>query len=116
MYPSQTYEHKKRVREANPEANERYRRSIRNQAFKSRYGITHDQYDEMVEAQGGVCALCGKTDKRRLAVDHDHSTGRVRGLLCTSCNHLLGRLGDGLAGALRLVEYLKEDDALSQAA
>jgi hypothetical protein len=55
------------------------------------YGITKAQYDALLEAQGGVCALCLRPPgKRRLNVDHDHETGRVRGLLCTICNRILG--------------------------
>lgn len=51
------------------------------------YGITAAQYDQMLEAQGGVCAVCGKPPgKTRLNVDHDHKTGLVRGLLCWTCN------------------------------
>lgn len=54
----------------------------------SKFGITPGQYETMLEAQGGVCAICYKPPKNfRLAVDHDHHTGRVRGLLCWWCNH-----------------------------
>jgi hypothetical protein len=61
------------------------------------YGLTPVEYDKMVEEQNGKCAICGKdrnvtSDKRRLAVDHDHETGQVRGLLCTICNTRLGIL------------------------
>ncbi len=54
------------------------------------YGITLEQYEEMLEAQGGVCKICGDPPptgrKKYLSVDHCHQTGRVRGLLCTQCN------------------------------
>jgi len=52
--------------------------------LKSKYGITRTRYEELLETQGGGCAFCGRT--RRLCVDHDHNTGRVRGILCTPCN------------------------------
>lgn len=56
-------------------------------SYRRNYGMTIEQYDVMFEFQGGVCALCKKPPKtRRLNVDHDHKTGRVRGLLCTMCN------------------------------
>lgn len=57
------------------------------------YGITSAEYDALLQAQDGRCAICeAKPRKKRLAVDHDHATGLVRGLLCTNCNHrLLGR-------------------------
>ncbi len=50
--------------------------------------LTEAEYEAMLEAQGGVCALCGRppTAKQALAPDHDHKTGRVRGLVCWTCN------------------------------
>jgi hypothetical protein len=53
-------------------------------------GVTDDEYARMLEAQGGGCAICGARPKtRRLHVDHDHATGKVRGLLCHRCNRAL---------------------------
>lgn len=60
----------------------------RDRNLRSRYGITLAEYEEMVEEQGGRCALCGK--RQKLCVDHDHSSGEVRGLLCKICNSRLG--------------------------
>jgi hypothetical protein len=56
------------------------------------YGITEDQYNILLEVQNGVCAICKQScpSGRLLAVDHDHKTGRVRGLLCMVCNNRLG--------------------------
>lgn len=66
---------------------------LRNSRFQRLYGITVEQYDEMLEAQGFTCARCDKSQETmRLAVDHCHETGRVRGLLCGPCNTYLGRL------------------------
>lgn len=60
-------------------------------ALKCRYNITLDQYDEIFEQQNGVCAICGEPEiKKRLSVDHDHKTGKIRGLLCQRCNFNLG--------------------------
>lgn len=62
------------------------------------YGLTPVQYDELLLAQGGACALCRSTDPQhwsgRFQVDHDHQTDAVRGLLCAPCNGGLGLLGD----------------------
>jgi len=73
------------------------------------YGITSEQYEALYEAQGGVCYICeratGKT--RRLAVDHDHKTGYVRGLLCKPCNSILAHLRDSIDAANRVVNYLE---------
>ena len=63
--------------------------------LKSKYNITLEQYNQMFDEQRGVCAVCGtpaKDLKRNLAVDHNHRTGKIRGLLCFSCNSLIGRI------------------------
>lgn len=52
--------------------------------------LDHEQYNEILMAQGGVCAICSGVERRKLAADHDHETGRVRGLICTRCNVGLG--------------------------
>lgn len=63
-----------------------------------KYGITPEQWDAMFAAQSGVCAICKVPDRTgkhgKLVVDHCHSTGRVRGLLCTPCNISIGILGE----------------------
>lgn len=76
--------------------------------IKERYGITPEQYWALYEAQGGACQLCRRaTGKvKRLAVDHDHETGYVRGLLCGPCNKLLGHMRDDAAMAYRVYDYL----------
>ncbi len=60
------------------------------------YKMTRDEFYELVERQGGACAICGEepTPPKRLTVDHDHATGRFRGLLCGGCNAGLGNLQD----------------------
>ena len=72
------------------------------------YGLGRGQYEKLYEAQGGRCYICqvatGKT--KRLAVDHDHKTGYVRGLLCSPCNRLLGHIRDSTLTAKRIVYYL----------
>lgn len=65
----------------------------RNSRLKSWYGIDLTEYNRMFEQQGGCCAICNKHQtqfKRRLAVDHNHTTGKVRALLCHICNRALG--------------------------
>jgi hypothetical protein len=61
--------------------------------LKHRYNITIDQYNALNEQQHGLCAICGQPPRgkmKRLSVDHDHITGKVRGLLCITCNRVLG--------------------------
>ena len=82
----------------------------RNSYLLRKYGITLEQYDEMYERQQGCCAVCLRHSEeftRRLAVDHNHKTREVRGLLCNYCNHrLIGRHTD--ADLLRrMASYLE---------
>jgi hypothetical protein len=70
---------------------ERKRIRAREYRLSARFGITLEEYDAMLQTQGGVCAVCGGIEEgRRLAVDHCHESGVVRALLCTSCNWQLG--------------------------
>lgn len=78
-------------------------------AIQARYGLSPEDYDRLYAVQGGRCYICrratGRT--RRLSVDHDHITGRVRGLLCRPCNTLLGHARDDAEFFIRAIEYLK---------
>lgn len=73
------------------------KRVMKNNRLKYEYGINEDKYNEIFTAQGGCCAIC-KTHQTSLpislAVDHDHKTGEVRGLLCGNCNRGIGYLQD----------------------
>ena len=70
-----------------------------------RYGLTPEMYREMFERQEGLCALC---ELRPIAhIDHDHETGRVRGLLCQECNTGLGKLGDSADALRRALAYVE---------
>lgn len=70
-----------------------YRKKQRDWNLEKRYGITSDDYDQMLICQGGKCAIC-KEQSDRLFVDHDHATRNVRGLLCHGCNIILGNAKD----------------------
>lgn len=77
--------------------------------LKSRYGITRQQYVEMKDRQGGVCAVCGQANAsgRRLCVDHCHATGAVRGLLCDKCNVGLANYRDNPSLLRAAADYLE---------
>lgn len=78
--------------------------------LKIQYDISLEQYDEMLKAQGGCCAVCGNNTpdgKGRFVVDHCHETGRVRGLLCTKCNVMLGMAKDSVSTLMSAVNYLR---------
>ncbi len=77
------------------------------------FRLTAEDYDRILAHQGGVCYVCGKPPKssKRLAVDHDHRSGLVRGLLCNFCNRAIGVLRDNLEKFARIVEYLRSPPA-----
>lgn len=88
----------------------RNKRAIKSRYLMKTYGIDMDHYDQLLAAQEGVCAICGAEEDdmgRALAVDHNHSTGEVRGLLCTACNQAVGRFGDSAERFRRAAEYLE---------
>lgn len=70
----------------------------------TKYGITEDQYDAVYRKQSGCCAVCKRpsgTFKHRLAIDHDHKSGEIRGLLCIHCNrYVIGRHRKELGASL----------------
>ena len=78
----------------------------RNLKLQARYGISLDEYEGMARRQNGVCAVCEVSGK--LHVDHEHETGRVRGLLCGSCNRALGLLKDNVDSLKKAIDYLSE--------
>ena len=77
--------------------------------LRLRYDLTPEQFDAMVEAQQGLCAVCNEEPgSRGLFVDHCHSTNKVRGLLCTNCNVALGMAEDSVDRLMALAAYLLE--------
>ena len=81
--------------------------------MKHRFGISPDEYNIMLTAQEGMCAICRQPERsvfkgvvRRLAVDHSHTTGKVRGLLCLRCNTGLGRFLDNPVLLRDAADYL----------
>ena len=88
---------------------EKHPTGIRDGRLYSRYGLSPDGYNLLMEVQGGVCAICEKPelDGKRLHVDHAHRTGRVRGLLCGLCNRGIGSLKDDTMLVERALLYLK---------
>jgi hypothetical protein len=77
----------------------------------AQYGLTPDDYDRLLTAQGERCAICQAydpgPDRHTFVVDHDHDTGRVRGLLCGPCNMGLGLLGDHVGSIAAALHYLQ---------
>lgn len=74
-----------------------------------KYGLTLEQYNQMLEAQNHCCAICGEHEseqKNSLSVDHNHTTGAVRALLCDACNTAIGLLRESPQILAQAVEYL----------
>ena len=80
--------------------------------LRSRFKITLEQYREMFKQQKNMCAICwinGEKFTRKLHIDHDHKTGKVRGLLCKNCNHGLGMFKDDIYRLSNAINYLKKN-------
>ena len=78
--------------------------------MRRQYGISMADFELLLEFQGNCCAICRKPInkiRRRMNVDHDHTTNEVRGILCSGCNTGLGHLGDDIAGLETALYYLK---------
>lgn len=97
-----------------PERKAEERVSYRRQHLNRLYGITPQEYDEMMEKQRGLCAVCGCEEpgdrwrSARLHVDHCHKTGKVRSLLCCACNQAIGLIKDNVSIARAMADYLHE--------
>lgn len=110
--PQAMYEKVKKWRQEHPE---QWRKIQRTDRLRRYYGISLEEYDLLLTSQGAKCAVCGGTDPKAsngtgieyFAVDHDHNTGAVRGLLCNPCNSGLGGFRDDPALLSLAVEYLK---------
>ena len=85
------------------------------QKLKSTYGLSLEAYQNLLEAQQNRCAICStkingnvNSDKLRAFVDHNHKTGRVRGLLCVHCNSIVGYCREDKSVLLQAIQYLKK--------
>lgn len=104
----------KKYREKN---RDKLTKQMRDSRLLKNYGISDSEYNKMFDQQNGVCAICGKPETvlepktrniGKLVVDHDHETGRVRGLLCRKCNLGLGALGDSREIVVNALKYLEK--------
>jgi hypothetical protein len=81
--------------------------------LRRKYGIDQESYLQRLAAQGGCCAICEKPAESerdgKLRVDHCHSTGKIRGLLCDSCNVGLGKFGDNIDSLTVAIMYLRQN-------
>lgn len=99
-----------RVRRSNWWKSESGKLSSQNSKLKKRFGITVEQYNLLLQNQNGECLICKATEStngHRLAVDHCHTTGKIRGLLCKSCNVALGNFKDNIVSLKNAISYLE---------
>lgn len=97
----------------NEKARENYKKDPEYQRMRRRrylYGISQEQYDAMLEAQHGRCAICRIKYDKEYHVDHSKETGEVRGLLCNNCNTGLGKFKDDSSLLLEAARYLEKYD------
>jgi len=108
--------HKEEIKEYRCSHVEYHRTKRRECHLKHQYNLSQEEYEALVNFQKGVCAICGKEETavdpryktvRKMAVDHDHETGKVRGLLCSRCNKGIGAMEDSPELLLKAVVYLE---------
>jgi len=83
----------------------RLRKIQRRNLLVTKYRMTPEDFDRMLDEQNGSCACCGRVPKK-FVVDHDHATGKVRGLLCNTCNVGIGHMQDTVNGLQLGIDYL----------
>jgi hypothetical protein len=90
------------------------------QHLKQKYGLSYEQYEQMFLSQGGLCAICRESETaknksgkpKKLSVDHDHATNKVRALLCDGCNKAIGAMKESTLRLLAAVAYLEKHKTL----
>jgi hypothetical protein len=91
---------------------ETYADYARNTKYKQNYGITIEDYNKMFDDQNGLCAICSNPESKgrskHFHVDHDHLTGKIRGLLCSTCNTALGKFNDDINLINKAIKYLQK--------
>ena len=117
-HPEQSKESKRKWKSKNPDHDkERYRKNpegFREKSFIRTYNITIKDYNLLLQQQNMVCAICKKPEIRKhkngkkynMAIDHDHNTGKIRGLLCNKCNTSLGLLDENIQNMKNMIKYI----------
>lgn len=90
-----------------------YSLQARSEKALAAFGLTQDDYLQLLAAQGGRCAICCSATSKQLSIDHDHVTGKVRGLLCMACNTGLGQFKDNDDLLCAAINYLKRTKTIN---
>ena len=104
---------KKHIKNWSKKNKERLAKYYRKYNLENRYNLTLEQWQQMYDKQNGCCAICEQPEVNRgLSVDHKHSDGKVRALLCNKCNHLVGIIESGFWGLEDKVnDYIERHNA-----
>lgn len=108
--------HKEKIKELQEKYNKQRRDERKKNPIKARqkdrekrlkrYGITEKEYNQILKKQDGRCSICKKQQDKKLVVDHNHETKKIRGLLCGNCNRGIGLLGDSKKQLKEAIKYL----------
>lgn len=110
------YENKSRINKNHKIWRNKNIQKLRNKDLKNKYNITLNDYDKLLREQSSKCAICNKKEIRkanngkikRLAIDHNHKTGKVRRLLCQKCNSALGYVNEDIDILQTMIKYLRK--------
>ena len=106
--------HKTQILNQQHDYNQAHPELIHKRTLKISFNLTPDDYDNLLKRQNGRCAICGATrpghKRRYFSIDHDHETGKIRGLLCGYCNPGLGHFKDDVTLLRKAVTYLENHD------
>lgn len=105
--------HHKKFLEDNPDKKqsyyERHKQNWLRYTLKNKFDISVEQYEKMLKEQNGACVICKQPEanrRQRLSVDHDHETGKVRGLLCQRCNSIIGMALENIEVLESAIQYI----------
>jgi hypothetical protein len=114
MTSQKVLDNRRRVNDWQKRNPEKYSFQLWRSSIRRKYNLTVEQYDEMFQKQNGLCAICFQPEKSlyngkpyRLAVDHCHTTLKVRGLLCRDCNQILGKFDEDIQRFQSAIDYIK---------
>ena len=105
------FKRKDKIKEYNKEYNLKNKEKKKEYALIKNYNLTIDEYNKMFTDQKGCCKICDRHQNelsKRLGVDHNHTTGKIRGLLCDSCNTNIGKFNEDTRILNKMIEYIKE--------
>jgi hypothetical protein len=111
LHKNSIKEYMKEYRKNNEQKLKNYDKTTRKEGnLRRTYGISIEEYGILLKKQGGRCAICGKIPNGRdLCVDHDHKTGKIRGLLCHNCNTGIGQFQDNILLLQNTIKYLERE-------